>query len=144
MYQIRSRLTAETGAAPKPVAHGFAAEVLHIMTPAKSTFRQSPVFWIHTALNAGAVVTLLLMVGDQGFDVRHTLFDVGAPLGLLALFFLIPLGWAGIWWIQKSTASGVPLPQRYLLISNLFLGAVWMLSCLMVGLYVLIYFSAGT
>ncbi|CAI2717204.1 membrane protein of unknown function [Nitrospina watsonii] len=114
------------------------------MTPAKPTFRQSPVFWIHTALNAVAVVTLLLVVGDQGFDVHHALFDVGAPLGLVALFFLIPLGWVGIGLTKKSIASGVPLPQRYLLISNLFLGAVWMLSCLMVGLYVLIYFSAGT
>ncbi|MCF8722606.1 hypothetical protein LQ236_000626 [Nitrospina gracilis] len=111
------------------------------MTNEPPSPKGSFVLRIYTVLNVSGVVVLLLAVMEHGFENHHPLFDVGAPLGLVILFFLIPLGWLGVWLAKRKSAASVPLPQRYLLISNLFLGAMWMLSCVVVGLYAFIYIS---
>lgn len=109
------------------------------MTVPTPPTRHSASFWIVTALNAVGVVTLLLVVTGRVFDLHGALFEAGGPLGLIALFFLIPLGWLTVWWLHRRQKQTTPAPHRYLLGSNLFLGAMWVLSCFVVGLYVFMY-----
>jgi len=111
------------------------------MTAPTPPTRHSAPFWIVTALNAVGVATLLLVVTGRVFDLHGALFEAGAPLGLIALFFLIPLGWVAIWVLHRRQGGSASAPHRYLLASNLFLGAMWVLSCFVVGMYVLVSVS---
>lgn len=111
------------------------------MTVPTPPTRHSASFWIVTALNAVGVVTLLLVVTGRVFDLHGALFEAGGPLGLIALFFLIPLGWVAVWVLHRRRDGDSPAPHRYLLASNLFLGAMWVLSCFVVGMYVLVSMS---
>lgn len=110
------------------------------MMPETPSSKGAFVFRVYTALNAAGITILLLVVMAQSFNNPHAFFELGALLGLAILFFLIPLGWLAVWWNQRRTQATVPLPQRYLLLSNLFLGAMWVLSCLGVGWYGVVYF----
>lgn len=104
-------------------------------TLSTNSTKRPPAFWIITALNLLSVMTLLFAVMEHGFGLHWAVFDAGARLGLVLLFFLIPLGGVGIWWLHRGRTGSTPAPHRYLLASSLFLGAVWMISCFLVGLY---------
>ncbi len=66
-------------------------------------------YWLLTALNAGAAVTLLFVILDRSPATRFPIADFGALYGSLLLFVLIPLGLAGI--LLLSLAPGPPAPK---------------------------------
>ncbi|UCD10633.1 MAG: hypothetical protein JSU88_08025, partial [Nitrospinaceae bacterium] len=96
-----------------------------MMPPAPPARKVS--FWTYTALNLMCAIVLVLLAVEVVAKNRIPIADVGAPLGLVLLFFIIPLV-AVLLWIRGRKPYGAP--PAYFLGSKILWGLTWGISCL--------------
>lgn len=85
---------------------------------------------ICTALNAIAVVVWLMLLLERTAWGRSPVSDYGSAMGLVALFFIVPIGGAGAWWLRRRKPEPLSVwTRRYLRTSAVFLGLTWVVSC---------------
>lgn len=106
-----------------------------MMPPAPPARKVS--FWTYTALNLMCAIVLVLLAVEVVAKNRIPIADVGAPLGLVLLFFIIPLV-AVLLWIRGRKPAGAP--PAYFLGSKILWGLTWGISCLPVIFYGAFYF----
>jgi hypothetical protein len=95
-------------------------------------------FWLCSGLNAVAVFTWVATVIEiLPLRTRIPITDYGAPLGGLALLFLVPPGLLWIWWCVRRAGAAVPIPvKRYVSVSTAYL-----LVSLLPGIQLVIFYS---
>lgn len=101
----------------------------------------SPQYWIVTGLNIAAAFVLFLFFMEVVMDNHHPLFDVGGPLGLAILFFLLPIGWVTLWRLNRRPGLEKQPSGSCYSWTNLIQGWAWLMSCLVVGTYSFIYIA---
>jgi hypothetical protein len=96
-----------------------------VTTPSLLAFR------LATALNAIAASTWILLLLERSGWGRSRVSDYGSALGPVALFFIIPLGAAGVWWLRRRDVEPLSRWRRnYLRLSSAFLAVTWAVSLL--------------
>ncbi len=89
-------------------------------------------FNVYAFINLLCLLVLVLVLIEVAPFPRIPVADIGAPLGLLILFFVIPVGAIFLWrWRQKPTGA----PAGYFLASKILWGLTWAISCLPVIFY---------
>jgi hypothetical protein len=92
--------------------------------------RDALTFYLYVAINAVCAVVLLLLLIEIFSPRRIPVADVGAPLGLVLLFFLVPATWFFIWRRTRKLPLEIKratLP-RYTS-ARIFWTTTWLLSC---------------
>ena len=86
-------------------------------------------FWICTALNAIALVVWALLFLERSPWGRSPVSDYGSAVGLVVLFFLVPLTGARVWWLgRRRREPSTGWRRRYLRVSVAFLAVTWVAS----------------
>ena len=95
-------------------------------------------FWLCSGLNAVAVFTWVATVIEiLPLRTRIPVTDYGAPLGGIALLFLVPPGLLWSWWCVRRVGATVPIPvKRYVVVSTAYL-----LISLLPGIQLVIFYS---
>lgn len=98
-----------------------------------------PPLLIYSALNVAGALVLVLIAIENWVPPRPAFADYGAPLGLIVLFLLIPVGVIAA--RRVGPVAGVPdrRTRRYLRLSQVFLAGMWLLSCVPVALLVMLF-----
>ena len=93
------------------------------------TARRQAAFQLCTALNAIAATVWVLLLLERSSWGRSAISDYGAALGLVGLFFLVPLGAGAVWWLRRQSPDPLSGGQRrYLRLSAAFLASTWVVS----------------
>ncbi len=92
----------------------------------------------YTLLDALVGFVALCMLVEMTSSVRIPLADYGAPIGMIAFFFLAPVVTITLWFVGRRHRAWTNRQRRFLLLSRLALFPAWVLSCLPIGLFVLI------
>ena len=95
-------------------------------------------FWLCSGLNAVAAFTWIATVVEiLPLRTRIPVTDYGAPLGGLALLFLVPPGLLWIWRYARRVGATIPIPvKRYVVVSTAYL-----LISLLPGIQLVIFYS---
>jgi hypothetical protein len=97
-----------------------------------------PTLLIYSALNiAGALVLILVAIENWAWP-RPAFADYGAPLGLIILFPLIPMGLIASRRFAPIAVAPSQSVRRYLRLSQVFLAGMWLLSCVPIALLVML------
>jgi hypothetical protein len=87
------------------------------------------VFGLYTALNLLAALLWILIVFEITSRTRNPISDIGVPIGLISLFFLVPLGAVSIWLLNRRRKESIPSSRKtYFLLSKIFLFISWLPS----------------
>jgi hypothetical protein len=85
-------------------------------------------FWLLTALNAVAVVTILCVILDRFPATRLPIIDYGALMGSLLISVLIPLGVALVLLLRLAGGGFSAGRRLYALASYVFLTVAWLVT----------------
>jgi len=92
-------------------------------------------FWVRTALHLVCIFVLILLAIEIVSTKRIPIADVGAPVGLVILFFLIPVTGLGLWFHRRKRRLDINENSAYSKASIIFLTLTWLLSCLPIAFY---------
>lgn len=98
------------------------------------------IFWIYSFLNVCALTVVFFFFGEAFYSSYMPIADVGLPIGMFILAFLVPLGCFLAWLIYRKNKSGMPKSNIvYLRISQIFLTLVWFPSFLFASFVILFF-----
>ena len=98
---------------------------------------------IHRSLTILAIGGWVLVLTDKFVRPRLALADYGAAIGMVSLFFLIPLGVTTIWVVKKTGLRHGETGRHFSRVSQVFLLVTWLGSCLPVGWFALLIYAAS-
>jgi hypothetical protein len=87
------------------------------------------VFRLYTILNLLAALVWILIFVERTSRTRNPISDIGVPIGLISLFFLVPLSAVSIWLLTRRRKEPIPRSwATYFLLSKIFLFLSWLPS----------------
>jgi len=98
------------------------------------------VLGVYTSLDLLAVLVWILFILERNPHTRSPISDYGVLIGLICLFFLIPLGALAIWLMNRKGKGPITAGKRtYFALSKLFLTISWLPSFIPIVFFMAIF-----